>query len=173
MRIQCTGPSERHTPRTRSRRSFLGLSAAALGTSAVRTAVGQQAAGRPNVLFCISDDQSWLHTSAMGDPVVKTPAFGRVAANGVVFGRAFCDAPTCGPSRSAILTGQAIWRLEEAGNIHSTLASKFEMYTGILEGAGYRTGHTGKGWVPGRLEPGGRTRNPAGDSYASFEELFR
>ncbi len=30
---------------------------------------------RPNILFVISDDQSWLHTSAAGDPVVKTPAF--------------------------------------------------------------------------------------------------
>ena len=109
----------------------------------------------------------------MGDPVIKTPAFDRVAAEGVLFTHGFCDAPTCGPSRSAILTGQAIWRLEEAGNIHSTLPSKFATYTEMLEGAGYRIGHTSKGWAPGRLEPGGRTRNPAGDSFASFDEFFR
>src|SRR6056297_4224701 len=75
----------------------------------------------PNILFCISDDQSYAHTGANGDPVVQTPAFDRVAREGLRFTRAFCDAPTCGPSRSAILTGQPIWRLEEAGNIHSTL----------------------------------------------------
>ena len=172
MQAQSTAPSDRYKPRSRSRRSFLGLSAAALATSAVKPLAGQQAAARPNILFCISDDQSWLHTGSMGDPVVKTPAFDRVAANGVLFGRAFCDAPTCGPSRSAILTGQAIWRLEEAGNIHSTLPSKFATYTGILEDAGYRIGHTSKGWSPGRLEPGGRTRNPAGDPFESFEEFF-
>lgn len=120
---------------------------------------------RPNILFCISDDQSYAHTGANGDPVVKTPAFDRIAREGLRFVHAFCDAPTCGPSRSAILTGQEIWRLEEAGNIHSTLPAKFATYTEILEEAGYFVGFTGKGWSPGRLEPGGRTRNPAGAEY--------
>ncbi|MGY8695032.1 MAG: sulfatase-like hydrolase/transferase, partial [Verrucomicrobiia bacterium] len=120
---------------------------------------------RPNILFCISDDQSYAHAGANGDPVVKTPAFDRVAREGIRFTRAFCDAPTCGPSRSAILTGQSIWRLEEAGNIHSTLPAKFATYTGLLQDAGYKVGYTGKGWSPGRLEPGGRTENPAGELF--------
>ena len=108
----------------------------------------------------------------MGDPVVKTPAFDRVAAEGALFTHAFCDAPTCGPSRSAILTGQSIWRLEEAGNIHSTLPSKFATYTELLERSGYATGHTSKGWAPGRLEPGGRTRNPAGNPFESVDAFL-
>ncbi|MED5454569.1 MAG: sulfatase-like hydrolase/transferase, partial [Verrucomicrobiota bacterium] len=83
------------------------------------------AESRPNILFCISDDQSYIHTGANGDKIVQTPAFDRVAREGLRFSHAFCDAPTCGPSRSAILTGQPIWRLEEAGNIHSTLPAKF------------------------------------------------
>ena len=122
---------------------------------------------RPNILFCISDDQSYTHTGANGDPVVSTPAFDRVAREGIRFTRAFCDAPSCGPSRSAILTGQHIWRLEEAGNIHSTLPARFATYTEMLEAAGYVIGFAGKGWSPGRLEPGGRSRNPAGAEYAS------
>lgn len=120
---------------------------------------------RPNILFCISDDQSYAHTGANGDPVVQTPAFDRIAREGLRFTHAFCDAPTCGPSRSAILTGQHIWRLEEAGNIHSTLPAKFSTYTELLEDAGYAIGHTGKGWGPGRLEPGGRQVNPAGKAF--------
>ena len=36
-------------------------------------------AGRPNILIAIADDQSYPHTSAYGDPVIKTPAFDRVA----------------------------------------------------------------------------------------------
>ncbi len=119
----------------------------------------------PNILFCISDDQGYDHTGANGDPVIQTPAFDRIAREGIRFIHAFCDAPTCGPSRSAILTGQHIWRLEEAGNIHSTLPSKFATYTELLEESGYAIGYTGKGWSPGRLEPGGRTRNPAGDPF--------
>ncbi|MAJ17521.1 MAG: hypothetical protein CBC27_11470 [Opitutia bacterium TMED67] len=125
----------------------------------------QAAKSQPNILFCISDDQSYAHTGANGDPVVKTPAFDRIAREGLRFTNAFCDAPTCGPSRSAILTGQPIWRLEEAGNIHSTLPSKFITYTKLLKDAGYNVGYTGKGWSPGRLEPGGRTINPAGTEY--------
>jgi uncharacterized sulfatase len=120
---------------------------------------------RPNILFCISDDQSYAHTGANGDPVVQTPAFDRIAREGLRFTNAFCDAPTCGPSRSAILTGQAIWRLEEAGNIHSTLPAKFATYTEELQKSGYQLGYTGKAWSPGRLEPGGRSENPAGPAF--------
>lgn len=125
-------------------------------------------AERPNILFCISDDQSYAHTGANGDQVIKTPAFDRVARQGILFTKAFCDAPTCGPSRSAILTGQPIWRLEEAGNIHSTLPAKFTTYIDLLKKKGYYTGYTGKGWSPGRLEPGGRIENPAGEPFNKY-----
>lgn len=120
---------------------------------------------RPNILLCISDDQSWAHTKTNGDPVIETPAFDRVAREGLSFIHSFCDAPTCGPSRSALLTGQPIWRLEEAGNIHSTLPAKFTTYTELLQKSGYTIGHTGKGWGPGRLEVGGRIVNPAGPAF--------
>lgn len=123
-------------------------------------------ADRPNILFCISDDQSYSHAGANGDPVVQTPAFDRIAREGIRFTHAFCDAPTCGPSRSAILTGQHIWRLEEAGNIHSTLPKKFTTYTELLQDSGYAVGHTGKGWSPGRLAVGGRAVNPAGPQFS-------
>ena len=119
------------------------------------------------MLFCISDDQSYAHTGANGDPVIQTPAFDRIAREGLRFVHAFCDAPTCGPSRSAILTGQSIWRLEEAGNIHSTLPAKFKTYPELLQQVGYAIGSTGKAWSPGRLEPGGRTENPAGPIFAN------
>lgn len=154
-----------------TRRTFLASSAAMLSAAAL-PARRPQASRPPNVLLCISDDQSWLHTGAGGDPIVRTPGFDRVAAEGVLFPNAFCDAPTCGPSRSALVTGQPIWRLEEAGNIHSTLPAKFGTYTEMLEQVGYAIGHTLKGWGPGRLEPGGRTRNPAGDRFGDFEEFL-
>ena len=128
------------------------------------------ASERPNILFCISDDQSFAHTGANGDPIVHTPGFDRVAREGLRFVHAFCDAPTCGPSRSAILTGQPIWRLEEAGNIHSTLPAKFATYTEMLQEAGYATGHTGKGWSPGNLQAGGRSINPAGPEFQALKK---
>ena len=135
---------------------------------------------RPNILFCISDDQSWLHTGAMGDPVVKTPAFDRIAREGILFTHAFCDAPSCGPSRSAILTGQHVWRLEEAGNIHSRLPEKFATYVGLLGQAGYVVGSYSKAWSPGQFKtPSGWVHNsqtkmnPAGENFRSFDEFHR
>ncbi|MEN6323659.1 MAG: sulfatase [Proteiniphilum sp.] len=120
---------------------------------------------QPNILFAISDDQSWLNTSINGDIVVKTPAFDSVAKEGVLFTHAFSAAPSSTPSRGAICTGQNIWRLEEGGNLWSTLPTKFPVYPDILEANGYFIGFTGKGWGPGLNEPGGRTRNPAGPEY--------
>jgi len=70
---------------------------------------------KPNILFAISDDQSWLHTSINGSKAVNTPAFDRVATQGVLFRNAFASAPQCSPDRASILTGRSIWQLEEAG----------------------------------------------------------
>jgi len=149
-----------------TRRSRLHVFYLVMGLLLMFAVPSNAAPTRPNILFCISDDQSFAHTGANGESQVKTPAFDRIAREGIRFTHAFCDAPTCGPSRSAILTGQSIWRLEEAGNIHSTLPAKFTTYTQLLKEAGYAVGFTGKGWSPGRLEPGGRTMNPAGAEYS-------
>ncbi len=146
------------------RRDFLAAGAVA--------AVAQQssaAASRPNILFAISDDQSFAHSGAAGDPVVRTPHFDRVAAEGVRFSHAFCSSPSCTPSRGAILTGQDCYRLEEGVNLWSSLPAKFEAYPDLLEAAGYHVGHMRKGWGPGSLEAGGRTRNPAGPKYDNFQ----
>ena len=53
------------------------------------------------------------HAGAYGDKVVRTPTFDRVAREGVLFTRAFSAAPSCTPSRAAMLTGQAPHRLVE------------------------------------------------------------
>ena len=96
--------------------------------------------------------------------------FDRVAREGARFTHAFVAAPSCTPSRAALLTGQAVHRLEEGGNLHGFLPKSYAVYPDLLEAAGYVVGHSGKGWGPGRFEPGGRTRNPAGPR---FQELRR
>ena len=63
-------------------------------------------AKRPNILFLCADDWAWPHASCLGCPVVKTPAFDRIAKEGVLFRNAHTAAPSCSPSRAAILTGQ-------------------------------------------------------------------
>ncbi len=122
-------------------------------------------ASQPNILFCISDDQSWEHASAYGYEAVNTPAFDRVAAEGVLFNNAFSPSPGCSPTRAAMLTGRHIWQIENAGTHASSFPKKYISYPDLLEQAGYFIGYTGKPWAPGNWEASGRTRNPAGPAY--------
>ena len=119
----------------------------------------------PNILFAISDDQSWPYAEAYGVSGLKTPAFNLVAKEGVLFANAFCSSPGCSPCRAAILTGRHTWELEQAGTHASSFPAKFQVYPDMLEAAGYTIGYTGKGWGPGNFKTSGRTRNPAGISF--------
>ena len=61
-------------------------------------------AQRPNVLFLISDDLNNM-LGCYGDRLAKTPNLDKLAARGVLFERAYCSFPLCGPSRNSMLTG--------------------------------------------------------------------
>ena len=71
-----------------------------------------------------------------------------------------------------MLTGQWHWRLGEGANLGGTLPAEFPVYPDLLEAAGYHVGHSGKGWSPGNIAPGGRTRNPAGPRFDSFAQFL-
>ena len=119
----------------------------------------------PNILVAISDDQSYPYASAYGSRAVRTPAFDRVARQGVLFNNAFVASPGCSPSRAAMLTGRHTWQLEHAGTLVSSFSAAYVVYPDLLEKAGYYVGYTGKGWGPGNWQAGGRPRNPAGPEY--------
>jgi N-sulfoglucosamine sulfohydrolase len=120
---------------------------------------------RPNILFAIADDQSYPYASAYGTSGVQTPAFDKLAREGVLFHNAFAPAPQCSPCRAAILTGRNIWQLEEAGTHGSYFPKKFSVFTRALENAGYHVGFTGKPWGPGNFADAGWERNPVGTEY--------
>ena len=124
---------------------------------------------KPNILFVISDDQSYPHTSAYGYKAVSTPNFDRIAQTGILFTKAYVTSPGCSPSRASILTGRNDWQLEEAGTHGSSFPAKYEVYPKLLEEAGYKTGYTGKGWGPGDWKISGRKTNPAGQAYNSIK----
>src|SRR5688500_11985727 len=72
-------------------------------------------AKRPNILFAIADDWG-AHAGAYGTTWIKTPAFDRVAREGLLFKNAFTPNAKCAPSRAILLTGRQSWQLEDAGN---------------------------------------------------------
>jgi len=139
--------------------------ACAVAVGAIAIVAAWPVGARPNVLLAISDDQSFPHTSIMGYKAVNTPAFDRVAREGILFTNGFAASPGCSPSRAALLTGLHDWQIEQAGTHDSDFPAKYVVYPDLLEKAGYAVGCTGKGWGPGNWKNSGRTRNPAGTEY--------
>lgn len=85
--------------------AVLGLS---LATSAY--AGSQEQAKQPNVLLIAVDDlNDWVGCMG-GHPQTRTPNIDRLAQSGVLFTNAYCAAPACNPSRSAIMSGTPPYR---------------------------------------------------------------
>jgi N-sulfoglucosamine sulfohydrolase len=114
-------------------------------------------AKRPNILFAFADDwgryaSAYAKLDGPGtiNDVVRTPNFDRVAAEGVLFRRAFVSAPSCTPCRSALLSGQHFWRTGRGAILQGAIwDDSIPAYPSLLNKAGYHLGETYKVWSPG------------------------
>lgn len=61
---------------------------------------------RPNVILLMSDQHRAMSMGAYGSTEVRTPHLDALAAESVIFTRAYCQYPQCVASRQSILTGQ-------------------------------------------------------------------
>jgi N-sulfoglucosamine sulfohydrolase len=126
----------------------------------------------PNILFLIADDWSYPHAGVYGDPMVRTPTFDRLAAEGALFTNAYTASPSCSPSRASILLGRYPHQNGDGGNLWSEFPNAHPTYVQILEANGYFAGSTRKGWGPGEFKVTGFLDNPAGKSYSDFEAFL-
>jgi arylsulfatase A-like enzyme len=87
-------------------------------------ALPSQAAEKPNVLFIAVDDLNDFPTLMRGYPDAKTPHLDRLAERGMVFTRAHCQFPLCGPSRASIMSGLLPATLEYEGHMKDEALQK-------------------------------------------------
>lgn len=121
---------------------------------------------RPNILLAVADDASYPHMGAYGCSWVRTPAFDRVAREGLLFTRAYTPNAKCAPSRACMLTGRNSWQLKAACNHVPYFPTEFSTYAEVLGQHGYFVGMTVKGWSPGvALDAQGRERQMAGKPF--------
>jgi len=68
----------------------------------------------PNIIFILTDDHGWAHTSHAADPKVpnsssdyyETPNMDSLAARGILFTQGYAPNPICAPTRNSVMFGQ-------------------------------------------------------------------
>lgn len=98
------------------------------------------AAQQPNIVWLMAEDIS-TELTCYGHPAVATPNLDRLATQGSRYDNAFCTAPSCTPSRNAMLTGVYQTRTDtqdqRRGGI--VLPPDIKPITYLLRDAGYYT----------------------------------
>lgn len=103
------------------------------------------AAERPNIILVIADDQGYGDLGHTGNPVIKTPHLDALAAESSSL-TDYHVAPTCSPTRAALLTGHWTNRTGAWHTINgrSLLRENEVTLARMLADAGYATGQFGK-----------------------------
>jgi len=151
------------------RRDFLKAMGFAAATMAVPrwAAAGPERKDKPNVIIIFADDQGYQDMGCFGSPLIKTPNFDRMAAEGMRFTDFYSACSVCSPSRAALLTGCYPPRVSVTNVLFprntNGLNPKEITIADICKRAGYATACIGK-WHLGHLPPFLPTRQGF-DSY--------
>ena len=138
-----------------TRREFLktvGLGTASLALSgcvhASEGPEGRPPAGKPNFVIIFADDQGYQDVGCFNAPLIETPNLDRMAAEGVRFTDFYSAAPSCTPSRAALVTGCYPQRVSLPNVIGPTaqigINSEELTIAEILKAQGYATACYGK-----------------------------
>ncbi|NOZ22191.1 MAG: sulfatase-like hydrolase/transferase, partial [Planctomycetes bacterium] len=133
--------------------------------------MSQEETTRPNILVLFSDTHSADATGCYGSEIAQTPHMDRLAAEGVLFERAYCQNPLCVPSRQSLITGKYSF---QTGIIHNDQPMP-DMYTmgHHFKQAGYETAALGKmHFIPDTQCSADRERHYGFDDRVDYEEFY-
>ena len=144
-----------------NRRDFLKTTAV-LGSSSTMlscmTSTNSKAAEKSNILFIAVDDLR-PELGCYGNEQIKSPNMDRLAKQGLLFDRAYCQTPVCMPSRVSVLSG---YRPESFGFSYQFSSKKLPTQTvslpQLLKDEGYTTVSIGKIYHYNNDDPEGWTR---------------
>ncbi len=101
-----------------------------------------------NVVFIITDQQNVNTLGCYGNSVIRTPHIDRLAAEGVLFERAYVTSPVCVPSRASIWSSRHPHcngvMVNDGGQRHIRLEPSIETLGDVAKAAGYACGYFGK-----------------------------
>ncbi|MGH8018397.1 MAG: sulfatase family protein [Opitutaceae bacterium] len=114
-------------------------------------------APRWNILFFFADDwgrfascYAEVDERPSANDLIQTPNIDRVAREGVLFRNAFTNAPSCTPSRSALLSGRHFFNTGRGAILRGAVWDEsIPSFPLLLRDAGYYIGKTYKVWSPG------------------------
>jgi arylsulfatase A-like enzyme len=103
---------------------------------------------RPNIVWLVAEDMS-PHFGCYGEKAIATPNIDSLAANGLLFERAFVTGPICSPSRSAMITGMyqtsigAHHHRSGVGSEKIILPAGVKILPQLFQQSGYHTSNSG------------------------------
>lgn len=135
-----------------NRRDFLktaGLTGAALVLNGCESFFQQASRiDKPNIVIIFCDDVGYADVGVFGAKGYKTPNIDRMAAEGVKFTDFYAAAPSCTPSRAALMTGCYPQRVSLPNvigpNAEIGISSEEKTIAEILKPLGYATACYGK-----------------------------
>ena len=102
-----------------------------------------EAGEKPNFVFVFSDDVNRDSWGVYGNPDCKTPNIDQMAAEGMLFKRAYCTVAMCAPFRQELYSGRTPWRTGTLAN-HSRSVRGTKSLPHYLKPLGYRVALVGK-----------------------------